>query len=293
MTRHPSCSDWPIWNVWLAAFHAPSLAVADELGVFTALRDRSLTSRELATVLGIELRAGEALLGLMAALGFLAKADARFHLTDVARDYLLPDSPYYWGALLQRIRTIPLDCNKLISGLRRGSAAREARISGELWGAPLPPPEALASFTHAMHAHSFSLAMRTVATFGLAGVTRLLDVAGGSGSTRSPPRSTIPRCVRRCSTCPWSATSHAIMPQSMALPIGSRRLRPTCSSTRGRPTSSACSSATSSTTGTTIAASCSQHAPMPHSPKAVASWCTSCYSPTTRPARSQRPLTRW
>jgi len=178
----PSCSDGPIWDVWLAAFHAPSLAVADELGVFATLRDRALTSDELAATLEIEARAAEAMLGLMAALGFLAQADGRFHLTDVARDYLLPDSPFYWGGFLRRIRTIPIDCNKLISGLRRGTAAQEARVSGALWRAPQPPPEALHSFTHAMHAHSFSLAMRTVGAFRLDGITRLLDVAGGSGS---------------------------------------------------------------------------------------------------------------
>jgi hypothetical protein len=182
MIRNPSCSDGPIWNVWLAAFHAPSLAVADEIGVFSALRDAPLTSEQLARALSIELRASEAMLGLLAALGFLAQADTRFHLTDVARDYLLPDSPYYWGGFLQRIRDIPLDCNKLISGLRRGAAAGEARVSGELWRAAQPPPEALHSFTHAMHAHSFSLAMRSVPTFDFGGVSRLLDVAGGSGS---------------------------------------------------------------------------------------------------------------
>ena len=182
MIRHPSCSDGPIWNVWLAAFHAPSLAVADELGVFSALRDRALTADELASALDIELRAAEAMLGLMAALGFLVQADSRFHLTEVSRDYLLPDSPYYWGGFLQRIRNIPLECNKLIAGLRRGTAARGARVSGELWRAPLPPPEAIRSFTHAMHAHSFSLAIRAVPAFNLGGVTRFLDVAGGSGS---------------------------------------------------------------------------------------------------------------
>jgi cyclopropane fatty-acyl-phospholipid synthase-like methyltransferase len=38
------------------------------------------------------------------------------------------------------------------------------------------------AFTHAMHAHSFALAMRIVPRLALAGAGRLLDVAGGSGS---------------------------------------------------------------------------------------------------------------
>jgi hypothetical protein len=178
---HPTCSDSPIWNVWLGAFHAPALAIADELGLFAALQQPQ-TSDEIAAALKIDMRAAEALLGLMTALGFLAHADTRFHLTDVARTYLIPDSPFYWGGFLQRIRNVPLECNKLIDALRRGRGTKEARVSDELWRAPVPPPEALRAFTHAMHAHSFGLAMRVVSSFGLAGVAKLLDVAGGSGS---------------------------------------------------------------------------------------------------------------
>jgi acetylserotonin N-methyltransferase len=118
----------------------------------------------------------------MTSLGFLTQTAGQFALTDVARTYLLPTSPFYWGGFLRRIRTIPIDCNKLVESLRRGAAARDARVSGQLWRAPQPPADALVSFTHAMHAHSFALAMRVVPSFALAGVTRLLDVAGGSGS---------------------------------------------------------------------------------------------------------------
>jgi cyclopropane fatty-acyl-phospholipid synthase-like methyltransferase len=182
MLTPAACSDGPIWDVWLAAFHVPTLAVADELGMFSAMRDHDASPGELATSLGIELRATESMLGLMTALGFLVAHDGRFALAEVARTYLLPDSPYYWGGFLRRVRAIPIDCNKLIDSLRRGNAAHEARVSGALWRAPAPPPEALVSFTHAMHAHSFALATRVVPKFPLDGVKTFLDVAGGSGS---------------------------------------------------------------------------------------------------------------
>ncbi len=178
----PSCSDSAIWNVWLSAFHAPALAIADEIGVFPALRDRSLATAEIAAALDIDARGAEAMLGLMTALGFLTHADGRFHLTEVARTYLLPDSPFYWGGYLARIRNVPLECKKLVGALRRGRAVTDARVSNELWRAPQPPPEALRSFTHAMHAHSFGLATRIVGQMALDGAARMLDVAGGSGS---------------------------------------------------------------------------------------------------------------
>lgn len=178
----PTCSDGPIWDVWLAAFHAPTLALADELGVFASLERQPATANELANEIRIETRAAESIISLMAALGFLTQAAGRYHLTEVSRTYLLASSPFYWGGFLRRIRNIPIECNKLIESLRRGKAAEEARVSGELWRSAQPAPEALQSFTHAMHAHSFSLAMRVVAQFGLAGVASFLDVAGGSGS---------------------------------------------------------------------------------------------------------------
>jgi hypothetical protein len=175
----PLCDDGAIWAAWMAAFHAPTLAVADELGLFQALEGNAASATGLASTLGIEVRATEAIAGLMSSLGFLSLVDSRFQLTDVARTYLLPSSPYYWGGMLRRIRDNPLDCRKLIDSLRRGNALAEARLNS-MWQAPAPPPEALVAFTHAMHAHSFSLAMRTIRSFDLG--THLLDVAGGSGS---------------------------------------------------------------------------------------------------------------
>ena len=180
-TAAPSCSDAPIWTAWMAAFHAPTLAIADELGLFHALADAPATAAELAVVLGIEVRATEAIAGVMATLEFVTLADGRFGLTDVARTYLLPSSPYYWGGMLRRIRDNPLDCRKLIESLRRNSAAKDASLAA-MWTRPAPPPEQLVAFTHAMHAHSFALAMRVVPSFPLAGVQRVLDVGGGSGS---------------------------------------------------------------------------------------------------------------
>lgn len=180
--KAPTCSDGPIWNVWLSAFHAPALAIADDLGVFPALRDRALGTEALATTVGIDPTAAEALLGLMTALGFLAQVSGEFVLTEVAREYMLPESPFYWGGYLKRIRDVPLDCAKLTAALRRGRATESQRVSSELWRKPAPPPAALISFTHAMHAHSFGLAMRIGSALPLDGVTRLLDVGGGSGS---------------------------------------------------------------------------------------------------------------
>ncbi|HVV87553.1 MAG TPA: methyltransferase [Kofleriaceae bacterium] len=177
----PPCSDAPIWDVFLSAFQVPALVLADELGLYAALAAAPRTTAELADAAGVEPRAIDAIAGTLAALRLFTLAEGRFHLSEVARTYLVPTSPYYWGGMLRRIRDNPLDCRRLLGALRQGRAAADARVTG-IWEAPAPPPEALVAFTHAMHAHSFALAMRVVPAFELPSGGRLLDVAGGSGS---------------------------------------------------------------------------------------------------------------
>ena len=182
MLAPATCSDATIWNAWFSAFHAPTIVIADDLGLFAALDKQPATAPGLAARLGIEPRAAEAITGVLSALELIAQIEGKFHLTDSGRTYLVPGSPYYWGPLLHRIRDNPLDCKRLLSALRRGTAAQEASVTA-MWQAASPaPPEALIAFTHGMHAHSFGLAMQTVSSYGLGGVRRLLDVGGGSGS---------------------------------------------------------------------------------------------------------------
>ena len=111
----PLASDWPIWRVWLSAFHAPALAVADEIQMFERLRAGPLTAPALAQSLGLEERAVEAIASLMVQLDLLTQADGAYFLTDVAKTYLLASSPFYWGPFLARIRAVPLDCNRLLA----------------------------------------------------------------------------------------------------------------------------------------------------------------------------------
>lgn len=181
LTGLPTVDDSPIWRVWLSAFHAPCMVIADELGIFRELRDEGATAAELAQRVSIELRAMETILALLRSLELLVHADGRFHLAEVSRHCLLPESPYYWGGFLKRIRDTPTDVRVLLDSLRSGTAAADGRVARH-WEAASPPPEFLRDFTHAMHAHSFALAMRAVPSFGLTDASSVLDAGGGSGS---------------------------------------------------------------------------------------------------------------
>ncbi len=179
-TAFVPCDDSLLRRVCWSAFHGPCLAVADGLGLFTAIAGGARSIPDVATSLKLEERTVDAMMALLASLGFLTRLAGGYYLTEVARHYLLPESPYYWGAFLRRIRENPIDCRRLMASMRSG--AGDGSIVS-VWESPIPPPERLRGFTEAMHAHSYSLAMRAVpARFGLQQSTQLLDVAGGSGS---------------------------------------------------------------------------------------------------------------
>jgi hypothetical protein len=176
----PPTDDKRLWDVWLSHYHFPTLTAADELGLFRLLEPRALSAAEIATGLKLSPRATEALVGTVAALGFLVQYDGRFHLSDVARSFLLPDSPTYWGGMLQFARGLPVTHEALLSALRK-DRPRGGTMEG-MWEEHEMEPEKARAFTHAMHTRSFHLgvaAARRVREF--AGVQRLLDVAGGSG----------------------------------------------------------------------------------------------------------------
>src|SRR4030095_12313226 len=99
----PTTDDRPVWDIWLSMYHLPAVTAAIELEVFESLADAPATHDELARRLPLGARATAIVLPLFASLGLLRRYDGRYQLADVARLYLLRDSPYYWGALLNRM----------------------------------------------------------------------------------------------------------------------------------------------------------------------------------------------
>ena len=114
----------------------------------------------------------------MQSLGFVAQHDGRFRITEVARNFLLPSSPYYWGGMLRLVRDIPLTHSALLGALKKD---KPMGYSGEdLWERHQVDPEQARVFTAAMHSHSFPAALGAARNGDFRGVKRLLDVGGGS-----------------------------------------------------------------------------------------------------------------
>lgn len=176
----PSCDDKRMWEVWLSYYHFPTLTVADEVGLFPLIEKKPLAAAEISAALKLSPRATEALVGIVAALGFLSQHEGRFSLTDLARNFMLPTSPTYWGGMLHFARGAPVTHEALLTALRK-DRPRGGSME-EMWEAHEMEPALAKLFTHAMHARSFHLGVAAALRVPeFAQVRKILDVAGGSG----------------------------------------------------------------------------------------------------------------
>jgi len=171
--------DCLMWDCWASMTFMPALTAADELGLFSALDGPPLATAELAAALSLSERAVEGLTGLLSGLGFLARTETGFALTEVARAHLLPNGPLYWGDFFRLIRERPLSHQQLVDALR---ADRATAHDETLYALSAADEARAAAFTAGMH--NVTLApSRAAATVGdFDGVRRLLDVGGGSGN---------------------------------------------------------------------------------------------------------------
>lgn len=179
----PSCDNRPLWDIWLSGFRLPALTVADELGLFAFLDQNPSTVSSIAKQFELSERSSEALLNLLCALGFLAKRNGLFHLSELARNYLLPDSPYYWGGVLHTVKHMPVSHDMILEAIRRDSGYDPglAKPFTEDWENNTLTQEQARNFTAKMHSHGFSAAVALARSGRLHGIRQLLDIGGGSG----------------------------------------------------------------------------------------------------------------
>lgn len=77
----------------------PTIALADEVGVFGHLRSAPKTSLELADALSLDHTSLLSILRVLLSLKLLQREDERYALSSMGRNFLLPASPFYWKGL--------------------------------------------------------------------------------------------------------------------------------------------------------------------------------------------------
>uniref|UniRef100_A0A7S1CFQ6 O-methyltransferase domain-containing protein n=1 Tax=Bicosoecida sp. CB-2014 TaxID=1486930 RepID=A0A7S1CFQ6_9STRA len=174
-------SDKLVWDVWMSQHHLTVTTVALNLGLFDWLHGKraagGATATEVAAGLSTGPRSTEAVLAVLGGLGFLRCCGGKFTLTEEARNFLLKDSPFFWGHMLQGDKSGDAYTRllKAVENDRPSAGAWKEWQDGEL------SDERAAFLTAEMHSHSLTAAFGVGAAVDFSGVTRFLDVAGGSG----------------------------------------------------------------------------------------------------------------
>jgi hypothetical protein len=184
--KMPSSHDGPIWDVWLSSLWMPSVTAAEELGILDSLADQVASTEELSERLDLNLRALNAVLPMLTALGFLVTRQGHYHVTETTRNFLLKDSPYYWGGILERARINSPHHASLIDVLTAGTSKGTGNWANtekpsDGWAAGKIDREQARLIAYFMHGHSLPAALGAARNGGFSSVSRLLDVGGGSG----------------------------------------------------------------------------------------------------------------
>ena len=151
-----------------------ALLTAFELEIFTTLNDQRLTAAEVAEGVAASPRYVDRLMTALVALGLLEKADGRFANTPLTAAHLVKGRPGYMGGLGHTLHLWDT-WSAMTEVVREGRPAHRAAIN-ERGGDWLRP------FIAAMHARARQTAPELVAALDLTGVSRVLDVGGGSGA---------------------------------------------------------------------------------------------------------------
>ena len=150
------------------------LLTAVELRIFSVIADEGATSAEIAARIGGDPRATDRLLNALCAMGLLWKRDGRFRNTSASARFLVDDSPEYVAGL-GHTAGLWRTWSGLTGTVRNGKPALRPVMNdrGDTWTVP---------FIAAMHYRAAQQAPKVAALLGLEGVSRVLDVGGGSGA---------------------------------------------------------------------------------------------------------------
>jgi acetylserotonin N-methyltransferase len=174
--RRPAVDDRAIYDAFAAKFSFPTLAMSAELGLYEILAKQARTIPEIAEHLHLSNRAAEAVVSVVAALGFLTcDENRRFHPTESAKTYLVPDSPFYRRDLVGSNRPE-------VDQIRRAIMSGDEPIQPFAVKMEAMADEGIQTFIEIMHAMTLPAASGLAEHAVFNDIRRLLDVAGGSGS---------------------------------------------------------------------------------------------------------------
>jgi hypothetical protein len=160
----------------------PAVLVAHKLGLFEALGNNALTADEVGRRLNLKARPTAALLACTSSLGLTRTLRKNFRLSPLGAEYLLKESPTYWGHFLDYF--IETRSAWSVDGIEKSVIANAAQGgSAPDWVTEQTQRDDYARrFTRTMHSFSMAPALAWPAKVNLSGHSVMLDIAGGSGA---------------------------------------------------------------------------------------------------------------
>ncbi len=164
-------------------FYATDLVAAAlvHLDFFSWLAERPADLPAICQQFSTTERPTDVMLTLFAALGFVEARKGVFHVTTLAREHLVKSSPWFIGPYYAALKDRPV-CKDFLEVLRTGRPANwGAARDGKDWHKSMEEPAFADQFTAAMDSRGVLLGAAMAGAMDARGLTRVLDVAGGSG----------------------------------------------------------------------------------------------------------------
>lgn len=188
----PPMEDRPLWDVIFGIFGLPALLIAHRLNLFQFVAGNNPTLAELCAGLNLQRRGAQILVSTATSLGFLKLSNGRYCLTSLARDFLLKESPNYfgdyWDLLIDNHEVFSFDALKtaIVSGTPQAYGVQD------IYETHREDAERTRTFTRAMHSASVAAAAGWVRKLDFTGHREMLDIGGGSGAHASTAAATFP-----------------------------------------------------------------------------------------------------
>jgi SAM-dependent methyltransferase len=182
LTRLPQTDPTLIYRYRDALYATDLLTVAlVELDLFTWLKEHPGDKEAICRHFGITARPTDVMLTLLTAMGFLEVRSGAFHPTQLAREHLAKDSPWFLGPYYASLKDRPV-CRDFLVVLRTGKPANWGSLKNEkAWAQAMEDTAFASQFTAAMDCRGIFLGEAVARALDLSRHSRFLDIAGGSG----------------------------------------------------------------------------------------------------------------
>jgi SAM-dependent methyltransferase len=185
VTRRPQTDPTEIFRQ-RDGIYAPELVAAAivDLDFFSWLAKLPANSpadaQTICASLGLTARPVDVMLTLFCAMGYLKAESGAFHLTEMAREFLVRDSPWFVGPYFAHFVDRPV-YKGLLETLRTDKPAWSDTAARKPWAEAMEDEAFAEQFTGTMDSRGMYVGPALAAQLDLKSRSRVLDIAGGSG----------------------------------------------------------------------------------------------------------------